>query len=178
METRSNLETPQLLTTKLVGYASVFNSPTTILDKSGRSFTEIVRPGAFRKALTSGNDIKALHNHDRYLARTKNGTLRLEEDSRGLRYEIEIPNTNLGNDVRAEVERGDLSGGSFGWLTHRDKWGTKDDMPFRELLDIDVLEVSVVYDPAYPKTSVDLRSIALPSQNQLLRLRLAMVEKL
>ncbi len=65
----------------LTGYAVVWNSDTTI----GDYFVERIAPGAFTKALRG--DILALVNHDtgRVVGRTRSGTLRLAEDSHGLK---------------------------------------------------------------------------------------------
>jgi len=64
-------------------------------------FSEIVRPGAFARAIQQGQDVRALFNHDEnhVLGRTANGTLRLEEDARGLAVEIDPPDTQVGRDV-------------------------------------------------------------------------------
>ena len=56
--------------------------------------------------------MRALFNHERgaLLGRTCSGTLRLSEDGTGLRYEIDLPDTTVGRDVAALLERGDLTG--------------------------------------------------------------------
>ena len=91
---------------RLEGYAAVFNEETRIAD-----FREIIRPGAFRTSLAG--DVLALADHDasKVLGRTKSGTLRLAEDSRGLAFDLDVPGTSLGNDILALAERGDLGGG-------------------------------------------------------------------
>ncbi|MEC2444712.1 HK97 family phage prohead protease, partial [Bacillus cereus] len=83
-------EQPSMIT----GYAAVFNSKTSI----GGWFDEIIAPGAFARALSENGDIRALFNHnwDNVLGRTKSGTLRLEEDAKGLKFEVELPNTSTG----------------------------------------------------------------------------------
>ncbi|MCT4573774.1 HK97 family phage prohead protease, partial [Bacillus thuringiensis] len=82
---------------KITGYAAVFNSKTTI----GGWFDEVIEPGAFARSLSENSDIRALFNHnwDNVLGRTKSGTLRLEEDEKGLKFEIELPNTSVGRDL-------------------------------------------------------------------------------
>src|SRR6266478_6813577 len=73
---------------RLEGYAATFNTEARIAD-----FVEIVAPGAFSKSLIG--DVLALADHDpsRMLARTKSGTLRLVEDSRGLQFDLDVPAT-------------------------------------------------------------------------------------
>jgi HK97 family phage prohead protease len=101
----------------------------------------------------------ALVDHDRskLLARTRSGTLRLEEDARGLVFSIDLPDTQPGRDVLALAERGDLGGMSFGFTVP--KGGETFDGDTRELIDIDLREISIVSAwPAYEGTSVSARS--------------------
>lgn len=144
---------------KLEGYAAVFNTPALI----GEAFTEVVAPGAFATTLAAAADILALVDHDptRLLGRTGADTLRLAEDSRGLAFEIALPATQLGNDILALAERGDLGGMSFGFVATDERR----DGDRRTLLAVDLYEVSVVTAfPAYPGTVVQARwqHIALP----------------
>lgn len=139
---------------KLVGYAAVFDQETRIAD-----FREVIRRGAFSGSLADGKDKLALVDHDsgKVLARTKSGTLRLQEDDRGLRYEIDLPETSLGRDILALASRGDLGGASFAFTVPEggESWsGDK-----RELRSLTIHEVSVVQSfPAYSGTSVSARS--------------------
>jgi HK97 family phage prohead protease len=138
---------------KLEGYAATFGA---VADLGG--FSEVIERGAFHASL--GNDILALHDHDagRVLGRTRSGTLRLYEDTRGLGFELKLPDTSAGRDVQALAERGDLGGMSFGFLVPDggDNWeGTK-----RSLRSVDLKEISVVSAwPAYPDTEIALRAI-------------------
>jgi HK97 family phage prohead protease len=144
---------------RLVGYAAVFNSRS--FDLGG--FVEIVRPGAFSRSLR-GADVRALVEHDpgRIIGRNRAKTLTLGEDERGLKVEITPPDTQAGRDVVESVRRGDLDGMSFGFRTVKHRW-TFDEDPkqpaLRELLDVDLFDVSVVAFPAYPKTDVGLRGL-------------------
>lgn len=140
---------------KLAGYAAVFNSPA----KLG-GFTEIIRPGAFTSSLRAGSDIRALVDHDptKLLGRTSSGTLRLSEDGRGLAFEIEVPDTQLGNDILTLAKRGDVNSMSFGFITppQGDSWPSADR---RELRAVDLQEISVLHLlPAYSDTVVQARS--------------------
>lgn len=139
---------------KLAGYVATFNNEARIAD-----FSETIAPGAFQRSLAGGGDILALADHDpkRVLARTKSGTLRLSEDERGLRFELDVPDTSAGRDVLALAARGDLGGMSFGFNVPEggDEWrGDK-----RTLRTVDLREVSVVSAwPAYDGTSVSARA--------------------
>ncbi|MHA6644534.1 HK97 family phage prohead protease [Mesorhizobium sp. A623] len=139
---------------KLVGYAAVFNQETRIAD-----FSEVIRKGAFSASLAAGDDKLALVDHDtgKVLARTKSGTLRLQEDERGLRFEIDMPETTLGRDLLAMASRGDLGGASFSFSVPEGGEAWSGDK--RELRSVKLHEVSVVQSfPAYSGTSVSARS--------------------
>jgi len=138
---------------KLTGYAAVFGVPAKI-----GTFTETVSFGAFRASLASGADVLALVDHDpgRLLGRTSSGTLRLAEDTRGLAFEIDLPDTALGRDMLALAERRDLGGMSFAFRATDEAWPASDR---RELRAVSLLEIIVVQAwPAYAQTSVQARS--------------------
>lgn len=139
----------------LVGYAAVFNSDADI----GGWWTERIAPGAFAESISG--DVRALVDHDmgRVIGRTKSGTLRLSEDSKGLRVEIDIPNTTDGNDLWELVERGDISGMSFGFSVTKQSWDETIDPPTRTIEAVDLFEVSAVAWPAYDDTEIGKRSL-------------------
>jgi HK97 family phage prohead protease len=140
---------------RLEGYAAVFGVAACI-----GTFTETILPGAFRATLASRGDILALVDHDpgRLLARTGSGSLRLTEDARGLRFELDVPDTSLGRDILALAERRDLGGMSFGFLVKDEAWPARDR---RELRAVELMEVSVVQAfPAYASTTVEARNRA------------------
>jgi len=150
---------------RLVGYAAVFNSRSQLLaGPSQQGFSEIIRPGAFKRSLAAGADVRALVNHDPslILGRRKAGTLKVEEDERGLRVEIMPGDTQVGRDAVENVRRGDIDGMSFGFLTPRggDRWNGEVP-PLRELLDVDVFDVSIATYPAYLRPDVAVRSLEI-----------------
>lgn len=139
----------------LVGYAAVFNSEADI----GGWWTERIAPGAFSETISG--DIRALVDHDmgRVIGRTRSGTLRLSEDDKGLRCEIDIPNTTDGNDLWELVERGDLSGMSFGFHVTKQEWDETVDPPARTIQVVQLIEVSAVAWPAYDDTTIGKRAL-------------------
>jgi len=139
----------------LAGYAAVWNSDTTI----GDYFVERIAPNAFTKALKG--DILALYDHDmgRVLGRTRSGTLRLSEDSRGLKVEIDVPDTSDGNDLWTLVERGDINGMSFSFRATKQEWDDTGDLPQRTVIEAELYEVTATANPAYPDTSLAKRSL-------------------
>jgi uncharacterized protein len=141
---------------RLSGYAATFGTEARIND-----FVETISVGAFRKTLTSGTDVLALVDHDphRVLARTRSSNLRLMEDSRGLEFDMTVPDTSYGRDILELVTRGDAGGMSFGFVAVEERW----DGDHRILNSVDLKEISVVSAfPAYSQTIVQARS--RPSQ--------------
>ena len=141
-------------TMRLSGYAAVFNDSSVPLP-----FVERIAPGAFRKTLTETPDVRLLINHEGLpLARTKNGTLTLREDERGLWMDAVIADTQEGRDLYTLVQRGDLDQMSFAFRVIRQKWNeTRTERLLTELSLADG-DVSVVTYPAYPTTTVEARA--------------------
>lgn len=151
----------------LVGHAAVFDSETVIYQGRYVTLREVVRRGAFARAIREGQDVIANLDHDDtdMLGRSASGTLRLREDDFGLAVEIDLPDTALGRDVAELVRRGDLSGMSFAFLPATGGEKTtitpdaegRDDV-FTELTDLDLYDVAVVGRPAYKATDVGFRA--------------------
>ena len=140
-------------TMRLRGYAAVFNEASVPLP-----FIETIAPGAFRKTLSETPDVRLLINHEGLpLARTKNGTLTLTEDDRGLYMDAVIADTSEGRDLYKLVERGDVDQMSFAFRVIRQKYN--DDRSQRTLTEVSLADgdVSVVTYPAYPTTTVEAR---------------------
>ena len=145
----------------LAGYAAVYGQDSREIVEGGRKFIERIAPGAFNETLSAKGDVKLYYNHDASmpLARTRSGTLALRSDRNGLAFEATLPDTTLGNDVRALLERGDLSGEmSFGFYVTEDAWNK--DRTQRLVKKASLVEVSIVQDAAYPQTSSSLRSVS------------------
>lgn len=138
---------------KISGYAAVFNSPSEDLG----GFTEYITANAFEGVLERSDVFAYLnHNPERgVLARSKGGegSLTLSIDKKGLKYEFEAPNTALGEEVLEGVKRGDIGGSSFAFIVDKDEWSK--DYKSRTITKIkELYDVSPVYSPAYPDTSV------------------------
>lgn len=145
---------------KLVGYAAVYNSRSGPM--MGGKLVEVILPGAFKASLASGGDIRALVDHDpaKLLGRRSNGTLRLFDDPKGLRFEVDLPDTSYARDLMASVTRGDIQGCSFGFRLN-DPAGQglrfEGGLAIRELKNVELGEVSACSIPAYGATSVEVR---------------------
>jgi HK97 family phage prohead protease len=137
---------------RIEGYAALFNSRSENLG----GFTETILPGAFRDSLRVRDNIMFYYNHDsnQVLASTRAGTLRLEEDNRGLKVSASIAPTSYGRDAKILVERGDVTGFSFGFSMPArggDEWNSEGTE--RVLKSVRLFEVSLVGSPAYSETN-------------------------
>lgn len=145
-------------TQKIEGYAAVFGQKSEMLG----FFREIVMPGAFDRTLANNADVRFLVDHSppMVLGRTKSGTLQLKADNHGLKVTLpNLPDTSYARDLVVKMERGDVDGMSFAFDTRTDRWRTEDGEEIRELIDVDLFDVSIVTYPAYPQTEVALRSL-------------------
>lgn len=141
---------------RLSGYAAVFNRTADI----GGRFDEVIRPGAFSRAIEERQDVVLLFNHEpsTVMARTSNGTLRLREDEIGLWFEADLdPHDSDAQRVIAKVRSGNVSQGSFSFTVRSETWHQDRPKPLRELLDLDLYDVSPVTWPAYAETAVHAR---------------------
>ena len=140
------------------GYAAVFDS-----DSEPLPFIERIRPGAFARTLKSRNNIRMYvnHNDSQLLASTRSGTLRLQEDSKGLLAEADLPMTTDGRNMSILLEQRIVDSMSFGFSVPRggDTWSP--DGSRRTLTEVRLHEVSVVTGmPAYSGTSAGVRKLA------------------
>lgn len=152
---------------KITGHAAVFDKWSEDLG----GFREKIRSGAFKKTIKEA-DVRALFNHDPnyVLGRNTAGTLTLEEDKKGLAISIDPPDTQWARDLTTSIERGDINQMSFGFRTIKDQWTTpkEGNDNQRELLEVELFDVSPVTFPAYPQTDVGVRSVDVDVLNRVL----------
>lgn len=145
-------------TRTISGYAVKWEKKSQVLGLYYK-FREQFKSGAFLNSLNN-DDQRFLWSHDtgKVLGRTKNNTLRLKEDDVGLRFELDLPNTTLGNDTYESIKRGDVDGVSFGFRVEDDEIEEpEDDLPLRTVKKAKLLEISAVAFPAYPDSEVSAR---------------------
>jgi HK97 family phage prohead protease len=145
----------------LVGYGSVFGAEypvTEPVDGRVRSFTEVVKKGAFARSLQTPGDVLCCFNHSPFhlLGRTSSGTLKVSEDDHGLRFSVELPDTQTGHEVKTLASRGDLAGASFYFGLPADGFTWSGNT--RSLHDLRLYEVGPVVVPASRATQVQMRS--------------------
>lgn len=140
---------------KLVGYVVQWNKQSETL---WGEYVERFAPNAFTDSLKAGKDVRALfeHDHTKLLGRTSSGTLKLEEDATGLRFELMPPDTQLGRDLLVSVERGDISGMSFGFRTLKNEWDFSVEPNLRTVQQAELVEITVTSIPAYPDSSLEI----------------------
>jgi len=128
----------------------------------GGMFREVFRKGAFSRVIREQHDVRILINHDDslVLGRTVSGTLTIREGADGLIFENDMPNTQPARDLKVLIDRGDVSGVSIRFLAAEQVWydGGDDEIDLFEVIDADLLELSVLTFPQYKDTSVELRS--------------------
>lgn len=151
------------------GWAIKYNTWSVLI---GGDFYERVLPSAITQEDIDNSFIYMYYNHDKSkvlgLHRPKDdkkkGSLMLEVvENEGLRFMLELPDTELGREVRQFIERGDLGGMSFGFSVHEDKNSDEWNYQFRigdkeferpqlchEIYKMRLYEISAVFTPAYP----------------------------
>lgn len=161
----------------LVGYAAVFNS----LSRDLGGWYEVIDPSAVGEALDGG--LLDLERHIRVICRTNHdsnlllgttdaGTLRVYVDDKGIRYEVDLPNTSAGRDAAVLAARGDLRFSSFAFRTmpEESEWlYDYDDKLVRRVTGMRLVDVAPVADPAYWGSSVGLRNFDLDAIKESLR---------
>lgn len=138
------------------GYASVFDKPYGVRDSKG-TYTETIKPGAFKKTLQEQDDVRFLINHDGIpLARSSSGTLKLEEDEYGLFVQADLdPSNPKVAEVASAMKRGDLNEMSFAFAAIRDDFSGEK----RDVQEVRLFDVSVVTYPANSYAGATLRGL-------------------
>ncbi len=128
-----------------------------------KRFKEKISKGAFKRAIqNSKRDIDFLAEHDSsvVLASTKNDTLTLREDDKGLFMEARVINTSAGRDWYEMISSGLITNMSFGFKSVQDEWRSVGENLFeRTISDLELFEVSAVRNPAYAQSSISNRGL-------------------
>lgn len=149
----------------LEGYAASFNC----LSQDLGGFREMLKPGCFSRSLKEGADVKCTMNHDPnlLLGRVKNGSLKVSEDSYGLKFRCELDVASAtARELHTAVRSGLIDECSFAFTLPDggDEWDESVDengkrFARRSVRNCDLIDVSAVTYPAYDKgTGVSARS--------------------
>ena len=134
------------------GYAVIFDSPTT------HCWTESVDKNAFDNC--DMTDVCMKYNHEDnflLLARTRNKSLELIVDEKGLNIKAKLIDTSSNRDIYKSIQAGLLDKMSFAFTVAKDEWDYETNT--RTILEIDKLfDVSVVDVPFYDSTEIFARS--------------------
>lgn len=125
---------------RFAGYAAIFDRP----DRGG----DVVRAGAFERSLKRGaGAVPLLWQHD---VRRPVGRIEyLKEDRRGLRVIARLSAGAAGRKAAALLKEGRVAGLSFGyWVRKASRQAP------RELIDVDLVEISLVTVPMQPRARV------------------------
>ena len=147
------------------GYASVFNHPYTLYEDNEFVIQEQVDSKAFDE--TDMSDVIFQYNHEgRVFARTKNNTLSVIPDEKGLAILADLGGTDIGQQLYQEIKGGYTTQMSYGYTVDGSKWEDSelDDGRILSLRTITrvkkVYDVSAVSIPANDATSISVRDLS------------------
>ncbi len=144
---------------KIGGYINVTERESQMLynKENGKYFKEVMTSGVFEDALSRAKEVPLLleHNWNEKLASTSLGDLTLREDNIGLRFEANIKDESLYQKIKAGI----INSCSFGFKVLRERVESINSLIDRRFVDaIELLEVSLVKNPAYEGSLCELRS--------------------
>ena len=146
-------------TARITGYVNAVERESRPVITSRGRVNELVESGVFNRALETAENIPMTvdHNPGRVVASTSNGSLRLVEDSIGLRADA----TTSDEQVIEAAKAGKIKGWSFGMMQIKDSIEERaDKLPLRRITGMVLDHVTLVIDktPCYSATSVELRA--------------------
>lgn len=147
--------------TRIVGYGAVYfrdGDPGTEFELWPDGPIERIMPGTFDRAVRE-DDVRGMYNHRHVIGRTLSRTMRLSVDNKGLRYDIDVPETQTGRDVLELIDRGDITGSSFGFEITDEEWRKVDGRTIREISGVRLFDTGPVDFPAYEGTTTGIRAI-------------------
>lgn len=163
MEVRADAKEDEMI---VEGYATTFNQPYDLFTYQGTRYMEQVDPNAFEEC-DMGDVIMQYDHAGRVFARTRNGTLKLEVDDRGLKITADLSRTDTARQLYQEIREGMTDRMSFGFIVGLDERTTTRDEDtgkatvlrtikrFKKLYD-----VSAVSIPANDQTSISARMLS------------------
>lgn len=143
-------------TTTVSGTAIVFNQPSEPIP-----FIEYISRHALDDVDFSKTLLLYAHDYNKILARADSGTLSTNIDDSGLHFTAKLPDTTLANDVREDINAGNLKGCSFGFTIadgcdRYDSDSKGQTIHYVDKID-SVSELTITPIPAYTETSVQVQ---------------------
>lgn len=129
-------------------------------------FIEILHRGCISQELIDSSNIVFLYNHDynQVIARANKGkgTLNIDLRDDGVYFDLDVPNTTMGNDLLENIRLGNITQCSFGFRYANEEGAYKDekidDVWYRNVYKIgELFDLSAVTYPAYDDTYVNAR---------------------
>lgn len=144
---------------KVGGYINVTERESEMLysKKRGKWFKEIMKRGVFQRAIEKAKEIPLLFEHDwnKALANTRSNTLILKEDNVGLKFEAIIEDRSIYDQVKAGI----INSCSFGFRALDEAIEPINSrLEKRMVSNIELLEVSLVKNPAYVGSLAEVRA--------------------
>lgn len=141
---------------RVTGYAATFEQETVMYEYDGIQYKEVIDRSAFSGAEMA--DVVLNYNHSgKPIARTKNGTLKLDIDSVGLKIEADLSGTEEGRRLYEEIKGGYIDKMSFAFTVLEDSYNqstrTRRITGIKRLYDVAAVDL-----PAYDSTSISARS--------------------
>ncbi|WP_010584441.1 HK97 family phage prohead protease, partial [Schlesneria paludicola] len=151
---------------KISGYSARYFDPSdpNTQYKLWEDCFERIQPGAFDSAISRGDDVRCLFNHnpDLILGRTTSGTCTIRVDAKGLWFEADLPNSPAGLTVAEAINRKDVTGCSFSFDVIAATWQEDvvdgESIWYRIITDVRLYDVGPVTFPAYGATDCDMAS--------------------
>lgn len=135
------------------GYASTFE-PYVLMQIDGEDFSERIDPHAFDDA--DMTDVVFLLDHTgRVYARTKNNTITLEVDEKGLLTRTDLSKTEASRSVAEDIAVGNYSQMSFAFTVAEDHFDIESRTRVIDRIK-KVYDISAVAFPANPDTNIGL----------------------
>lgn len=136
------------------GYAVVFDSPTVLFEIDGEQYKEQICRGAFDSAAM--DDVIFNYNHGSVIARTRNNTLELKIDEKGLFVRARVDETEAGRNLYEQVRGGYVDKMSFAFTVNEESFDESNNQwnvrKIKRLFDVSAVDM-----PAYDDTSLQAR---------------------
>lgn len=137
------------------GYAVIFDSETVLFEYAGVEYKEMICSGAFEGCKME--DVIFNYNHGgKVMARTRNHTLQLEIDEKGLKMRARLDGTEEGRRLYEEIKGGYIDRMSFAFVVKEESYD-KDNHMWKVRAIKRLYDVSAVDFPAYDDTSIEAR---------------------